>query len=217
MGFGSIHDLRADAYNYVWDNSIEPALELESGEEIELHARDASDEQITERSTAADVTRIDTARINPVSGPVFVKGARPGDTLAGGGRVAGVPPQRLGWTATTPGFGLLADEFPDPWLRISSIDADRRTVGFSDRISLPLRPFPGTLGVAPADPGKHPILPPTRAGGNLDIRHLTVGSTLYVPVQVEERCSPSATPTLRRETAKSAAPRSRARWTSRCG
>jgi acetamidase/formamidase len=50
---------------------------------------------------------------------------------------------------------------------------------------LPHRPFPGTLGVAPAEPGPHPILPPTRWGGNLDIKHLQAGSTLYLPVGVE--------------------------------
>jgi acetamidase/formamidase len=94
-------------------------------------------------------------------------------------------PPDWGWTAIIPGFGLLADEFPEPWLRISQVDAERGRVVWSDDISLPYRPFPGTIGVAPAEPGAHPILPPSRWGGNLDTKHLRAGSTLYLPVGVE--------------------------------
>lgn len=183
MSLGSLHDLRPDAFNYVWDNSIAPALEVESGEVVELHARDASDEQIHERSGAQDVAKIDFSRVNPVSGPVFVKGARPGDALAV--EILELRPSSWGWTAIIPGFGLLAEEFPDPWLRISAIDAARGFVRFSERVEVPLLPFPGTVGVAPAAPGAHSILPPTRHGGNLDTRHLTAGATLYLPVGVE--------------------------------
>jgi acetamidase/formamidase len=52
-------------------------------------------------------------------------------------------------------------------------------------VRLPYRPFPGTIGVVPAEPGPHSILPPSRFGGNLDVRHLTVGSTLLLPVGVD--------------------------------
>jgi acetamidase/formamidase len=177
----SIHEVHADALGYVWDNAREPALEVESGAVVELHARDASDEQIRFDSTADDVLSIDFTHVNPISGPVFIKGARPGDVLAV--ELMEFRPGDWGWTAIIPGFGLLADEFPEPWLRISEVEGD--VVRFSDRIALPLRPFPGTIGVAPAEPGEHPILPPTRWGGNLDTRHLTVGSTLYLLVGVE--------------------------------
>lgn len=181
MAAGSIHEVRSDAFDYVWDNSLEPVLEVDPGEVVELHARDASDEQIRRDSSAADVTRIDFSHANPVSGPVFVKGAQPGDVLAV--ELLDLKPGDWGWTAIIPGFGLLAEEFTEPWLRISPISGDR--VEFSDRIALPLRPFPGTIGVAPAEPGQYSILPPTRWGGNLDTRHLTAGATLYLPVGVE--------------------------------
>ncbi|HKO27673.1 MAG TPA: acetamidase/formamidase family protein [Solirubrobacteraceae bacterium] len=177
----SIHEVRADAFSYVWDNALEPALEIEPGTVVEMHARDASDEQIRRGSTADDVASIDFTHVNPVSGPVFVKGANPGDVLAV--ELLEFRPGDWGWTAIIPGFGLLADDFQEPWLRISEIDG--HVVRFSDRVELPLRPFPGTIGVAPAEPGDHPILPQTRWGGNLDTRHLTVGSTLYLPVGVE--------------------------------
>jgi acetamidase/formamidase len=179
----SIHDLRPDAYNYVWDNSIEPALELESGEAVELHVRDASDEQIHEGSGVEDVSKLDFSHVNPVSGPIFVKGAQAGDVLEV--ELLEFKAKDWGWTAIIPGFGLLADEFPDPWLRISEVDAASGRVRFSDGITLPHRPFPGTLGVAPAEAGEHSIVPPSRFGGNMDVKHLRVGVTLFLPVGVE--------------------------------
>ncbi|HEY8842960.1 MAG TPA: acetamidase/formamidase family protein [Gaiellaceae bacterium] len=179
----TLHSVREDAFNYVWDNSLEPALELEPGETVELHVRDASDEQISASSGVEDVTRLDFDHVNPVSGPAFVKGAKPGDVLEV--ELLEFRPPDWGWTAIIPGFGLLADEFPEPWLRISRVDAERERVVWSDGISLPYRPFPGTIGVAPAERGAHPILPPSRWGGNLDTKHLRAGSTLYLPVGVE--------------------------------
>src|SRR5271165_2317967 len=121
MGFRSFHEVRPEAFNYVWDNSIEPALEIDAGETVSLQTRDASDEQIHKDSTAKDVSAIDFSHVNPVSGPVFVKGASPGDVLAV--EILEFEPGDWGWTALIPGFGLLADEFPDPWLRISTVDA----------------------------------------------------------------------------------------------
>lgn len=183
MGVQSFHEVRPEKFSYVWDQSIEPALEVEPGEVVMLHVRDASDDQIHRGSTAKDVVGIDFSHVNPVSGPVYVKGARQGDALAV--EILELRAGEWGWTALIPGFGLLADEFPEPWLRISTIDADRGIVQFSNRVSLPLRPFPGTIGVAPAEPGEHPILPPSRWGGNLDIRHITAGATLLLPVGVD--------------------------------
>ena len=179
----SIHDLAPEHFNYVWDNAIAPALEIEPGDEIALHARDASDEQITGDSGVDAIDRLDFARVNPVSGPVFVKGAQPGDVLAV--ELLELRPRDWGWTAIIPGFGLLADEFPEPWLRISRVDEERGRVEFAPGITLPYRPFPGTIGVALPELGPHPIVPPSRHGGNMDIKHLVAGTTLYLPIGVE--------------------------------
>jgi acetamidase/formamidase len=178
----SLHDLRRDAFEYAWDNSIEPALEIESGQAVLLHVRDASDEQISRNSGVDDVLQLDFSHVNPVSGPIYVKGAEPGDALAV--ELLELRPQAWGWTAIIPGFGLLADEYAEPWLRISDVDAERGRIRFSERVTLPYRPFPGTLGVAPAEPGSHSIVPPSRFGGNMDTKHLNPGVTLYLPVGV---------------------------------
>ena len=179
----SLHSVGAERISYVWDNSIEPTLEIEAGETVELEAADASGGQLGPDSTAAEVAGLDFDRVNPVTGPVFVRGARPGDVLAV--EILELRPREWGWTAIIPGFGLLADEFTEPWLRISEVSKDHGLVRFADGVNLPIAPFPGTIGVAPAEPGKHSVVPPRRWGGNMDIKHLQAGATLYLPVGVE--------------------------------
>jgi acetamidase/formamidase len=179
----SIHGVTSDHTQTEWDNAAEPVLEVESGAVIELETVDSSGGQLSRDSTASDVPSMDMGRVNPVTGPVFVRGAEPGDALAV--EILELDPHPWGWTAIIPGFGLLADEFPDPWLNISRVDPPTGRVEFLPGVLLPFEPFPGTIGVAPADPGPHPILPPSTYGGNLDIKHLRLGTTLLLPVGVE--------------------------------
>jgi acetamidase/formamidase len=178
-----MHTIHADHTHTVWDHSIEPVLEIDPGETVELEVTDASGGQLDRHSQAADVAALDFTRVNPVTGPVFVKGAKPGDVLEV--EILSLRPRDWGWTAIIPGFGLLADEFTEPWLQISHVDAQSGRVAFLDDVSLPYEPFPGTIGVAPAEPGEHSIVPPSRWGGNLDIKHLRAGTRLLLPVGVE--------------------------------
>ena len=130
----SLHRIRSDSASFVWDNSIAPVLEIESGATVELETADASGGQLSANSTPADVAALDFDRVNPVTGPVFVRGAHPGDVLAI--EILELRPHAWGWTAIIPGFGLLADEFTSPWLRISEVDASAgrvRTRGASPR------------------------------------------------------------------------------------
>ncbi len=178
----SIHRIGAEHGSYVWDRSLAPALEVESGTVVELECADASGGQLTRTSRAADVASLDLTKVNPVTGPVFVKGAEPGDVLVV--EILELRPHDWGWTAIIPDFGLLAPEFTHPWLNISTVDAQTKQVQFLPGVTLPFAPFPGTIGVAPSQPGKHPTLVPTKWGGNMDIKHLRPGSTLYLPVAV---------------------------------
>jgi acetamidase/formamidase len=179
----TIHSVSSEHSACVWDNAAQPALEVESGATIELEAADASGGQLFPDSTAADVPNLDMGRVNPVTGPVFVKGAQPGDVLEV--EILELAPRQWGWTAIIPGFGLLADEFPQPWLNISKVDPANARVEFLDGIVLPFEPFPGTIGVAPPEPGQHSVVPPSRWGGNMDIKHLRRGTTLFLPVGVQ--------------------------------
>jgi acetamidase/formamidase len=169
----SFHRVGAEHTATVWDNAAAPVLEIESGETVSLECRDASGGGITPASSAADVPRMDMTKVNPVTGPVYVRGAQPGDTLVV--EILELSSADWGWTAIIPGFGLLADEFPDPWLNIATVDPAQHKVHFLDGVTLPFAPFPGTIGVAPAEPGRHSVLPPSTYGGNLDV--LSVGDT----------------------------------------
>ncbi|MGZ4297923.1 MAG: acetamidase/formamidase family protein [Solirubrobacteraceae bacterium] len=178
----SIHSVGSENAAFVWDNAAAPVLEIESGEVVQLECADASGGQLGAQSTAEDVKNLDLSRVNPVTGPVYVKTAQPGDVLQI--EILELTPKNWGWTAIIPGFGLLADEYPDPWLNISQVDPATGSVQFADGITLPFQPFPGTIGLAPAEPGQHSVVPPSKWGGNMDIKHLRPGTTLYLPVAV---------------------------------
>src|SRR4051812_50195647 len=130
----TLHDVPRDAYNYVWDHANPPAVEVGDGDEVQLFLRDASDDQIHADSDASDIAKLDFDHVNPVSGPIYVKGARAGDVLAV--EILGFSVPEGGWPAIIPGFGLLADEVPDPRLRLSRIDADTPRVRVGARNSL---------------------------------------------------------------------------------
>lgn len=166
-----------------WDNSIEPAARVAPGTTIEFECRDASDGQLTPASTVADVSTLDFSRINPVSGPIYVDGAEPGDALKV--TIEAFKPSGFGWTANIPGFGLLADDFKEPGLTLWHYDASTMAPAlFGAHGRVPLKPFAGTIGNAPAEKGLHSVVPPRRVGGNLDIRDLSAGTVLYLPVEV---------------------------------
>lgn len=176
-GFKTIHDHH---HHFGWDNSLEPVLIVEPGAELELETIDSGGGQLNEASTAADVAKIDFSKVNPVTGPVYVEGAEPGDAVEV--EILDFDESGWGWTGIIPGFGLLADEFTEPFMNISRYDEKR--VVFQPGIELPTRPFPGTIGLALAEPGSHSVVPPRAQGGNLDVRDLTRGTKLWLPVAV---------------------------------
>jgi acetamidase/formamidase len=167
--------------HHVWDNAIAPVAEIGSGERLELELMNSSGGQLNRESSVDDVARLDFSRVNPVTGPVRVRDARPGDALSV--RVHELDVDTWGWTACIPGFGLLADDFPEAHLAVSAVGGDRVTLPFGPRLETV--PMIGTLGVAMPEPGAHSLVPPSRFGGNLDIRHLTAGATVVLPVGVE--------------------------------
>lgn len=172
--------IHSEHSHFGWDNGIEPALRVAPGEVLEFEVRDSSGGQLSPQSTAESVVSLDFAKINPVTGPIYIEGAEPGDAVSV--ELLDFGGSGWGWTAIIPGFGLLSEEFTEPFLNIS--EYDDQTVRFAHGIELETAPFPGTIGLAPAEPGHHSVVPPRRVGGNLDLRSLTRGSTLYLPVEV---------------------------------
>lgn len=163
-----------------WSRDFTPSAVITPGETLDFTILDASGGQLSRASGVSDVTRLDFATVNPLTGPVYIEGAQPGDALAV--ELLDFRPSGWGWTAIIPGFGLLADQFSEAHLIISEYDA--RTANFGGLARIPVRPFTGEIGVAPAEAGLHSAVPPRRTGGNLDIRDACQGATLLLPVEV---------------------------------
>ncbi len=174
--------LGAEQTHARWSAAIPPVLTVPSGAVVEILTKEASDGQITEATTAPDLANVDFDPIHPLTGPIAVEGARPGDILAV--TIHEVEVLGWGWATILPGFGFLADEFTEPWIRGFPMERGATQVRFNDRITLPLAPFPGVLGVAPATDSMLVTIPPRANGGNMDNRYLGPGTTVYIPIQV---------------------------------
>lgn len=168
--------------HFGWDNSFVPAERVAPGSTIEFQCLDSSGGQITPDSTVANVSTLDFGKVNPVTGPIHVDGAEPGDALKI--TIEAFKPSGFGWTANIPGFGLLADDFKEPALNLWTYDSSLEPALYGKNARVPLKPFAGTIGNAPAEAGLHSVVPPRRMGGNLDIRDLAAGTVLYLPVEV---------------------------------
>ena len=194
---------------------IAPVIEVGEGEEIGLETRDALDGQITPATTVADFPSLNSGAVHPLTGPVFVKGAEPGDILEI--EFTDIVAQPTAFSMIMPGLGFLRDVMTDPFLVHWRI-ADGWAV--SDEIPgvrIPGAPFMGVSGVAPSAEllaawtareqrvierggmalppdanGAVPTgrcgltglrtLPPRENGGNFDVKQLTKGAKLYLPV-----------------------------------
>lgn len=183
MATRSIHTVGEHQYRHFWDNAASPVLRVRTGEPVTLHTRDSGNNQIKPGDGTEAVLGLDFSRINPITGPIAIEGARPGDVLQVD--ILDIETQPWGWTANIPGFGLLADEYPEPFLHTWTFDQQRGVASFRPGIDVPLDPFVGVIGVAPAEPGPHATLPPRAVGGNMDIRFMRTGTALYLPVAVE--------------------------------
>ena len=177
-------NIHATEHHFGWDNSIAPKMVVQPGEEVFVETLDSSAGQITKDSKLPDLINLDFGKVNPVTGPILVQGAKPGDAV----QITFLEfhTKGWGWTGNIPGFGLLADQFKDPALHIWKFDASKPTVSeFEAGGKVALKPFVGTIGVALAEKGLHSVVPPRNVGGNLDIRDMSAGTVLRLPVEVD--------------------------------
>ena len=160
------------------DKENEPVLKIKSGETVVFECRDAFNQVI---KTPEDLPiNFDMDHINPATGPVYIEGAEPGDTLEV--HIEKIDLADQGSCCIIPNFGFLASEFPEPWTRIIPIK-DGYAI-FGDTVKIPIDPFPGTIIVAPTE-GSHGTLIPKEYGGNMDSKACRVGTIVYLPVFVE--------------------------------
>jgi acetamidase/formamidase len=172
------HTLSAEPTHSRWNNALVPRLTIDSGDVVHLQCVDSSGGQVVPGSTLEDFLAIDRGRIHALTGPIAIHGTEPGDSLAI--EVLKVAHKGWGWSSTLPGLGFLKERFSEPYLFHWKLDG-----GVSRSLApavVPLRPFCGVMGVAPVQAGEHRTRPPGVFGGNLDVRQVCAGSTLYLPV-----------------------------------
>lgn len=177
------YTLSSDQTHNRWSSAIEPVLRVPSGSVIEVGTEEASDRQLNVNSTLEDLKNLSFDPIHPLTGPVYVEGAEPGDVLKV--TLHNIEMGDWGWTGIIPGFGFLSDDFTEPYLKTFKLDGESGMAEFSDGISIPLKPFPGVMGVAPATDSMLSTIPPRANGGNMDDPDMVEGTVAYFPVFVE--------------------------------
>jgi amidase len=156
----------------------QPVAEVAPGQTLLFETQDAQAGTVKTHADALSVVLpIDQA--NPVTGPVFVLGAQPGDTLAV--RIVDIRLGPRGLGRVRPGRGVLGDKLRAPTANLIPIRDG--LIHFNEQIQFPIRPMVGTIGTAPAGRSVHSYHPGPH-GGNLDINAASIGATVYLPVAV---------------------------------
>lgn len=164
-----------------WDRNIKPELSIIPGETVSLLLRDGSNGQIKPDTKPADLNNLDFTQMDPLTGPIYIEGALPGDALSVD--ILDMSIGSWGWSAILPNFGLLSDVFAGPLLKIWDTTSEYIEIGKDLRFLL--QPMIGVIGVAPDLSGQHSSVVPTKAGGNIDVKYTRVGSRILLPVFVE--------------------------------
>ena len=163
-----------------WDRSVTPRLTIEPGDSVVVECAEPIG-QVEPSWTNDDLADADPALAHALTGSIAVSGAEPGDVLEV--EILDIQHKGWGWSGHMPHFGLLPDEFEFPFLRHWELDGNVCRFPVND-ITIPAAPFPGVVGVAPAEPGRLDTIPPRANAGNIDTKDLVAGSTAYLPVLV---------------------------------
>jgi acetamidase/formamidase len=172
------HVLAAEATHSRWNRALPPRLEIDPGDTVHFQCVEAAGNQVRPGMSLEDLATIDRGRIHALTGPVFIRGAQPGDVLEI--EILNLAHHGWGYSMLVPGLGFLKDRFSQPFLfHWELLPSETRSLAPA---VVPLRPFCGVMGVAPAVDGESRTRPPGPFGGNMDIRELCAGARLYLPV-----------------------------------
>jgi acetamidase/formamidase len=173
------HTLAPEPLVHRWNNATPPRLVVAPGDTVTFRCADSSGWQVRPDWTSADFkARFDPLQVHALTGPVAIDGAEPGDVLEI--KIEAYQHHGWAWTSLIPGLGLLPEDFPDHHLFIWKLDG-AQAHSFPG-VTLDLHPFAGIIGVQRAEAGEFRTRAPGAFGGNLDVRHLTAGTTLHLPI-----------------------------------
>jgi acetamidase/formamidase len=174
------HHLDDSAPQPFWDHNVTPRLTVDPGDTVVIDCAEPIG-QVRPDWTHDDFGRADESLAHALTGSIAVSGAEPGHVLQI--EILEVQHKGWGWSGHIPHFGLMAEDFDHPYLRHWELDGEscRFPAG---GVVVPAAPFPGVVGVAPAEPGRLDTFPPRANGGNIDTKDLVVGSTALLPVLV---------------------------------
>ncbi|MBA3874958.1 MAG: acetamidase/formamidase family protein [Anaerolineae bacterium] len=173
----SSHTLQKEQKAFAFDASIPPVLEIESGDTVTFETGDFAYERLFKGET---VEAIGLENFNAVTGPVRVKGAEAGDALKI--EVVDIKVTRA-WSVWLPDFGGLGKHTKE--VEVKQIRLKDGRAYISNRLSVDIKPMIGCIGVAPAKGKGSTFMPAYPYGGNMDLREMSVGATLFLPVQVD--------------------------------
>ena len=188
---GTIYLLPATMETTQWgwyNNAQPPVLHVKSGDTVVMETMMHSHNQVVPGVSIEKIKKLRTdfpgRGPHTITGPISIEGAEPGDVLKI--QLNRIVPRSYATNFNVPGmFGQFPKDFPDGQVKYFYLDLDKKQMEFAPGIVIPLRPFPGTIGVARAEPGAYSTVPPGPFGGNLDINEMVEGTTLYVPVFVK--------------------------------
>lgn len=172
------YELNAQPTHSVWNRHLAPRLVIEEGDTVELECLDASGGQVNAQTTLEEYLAIDRSRIHALTGPIAVQGAEAGDVLEI--QVLEIAHRGWAWTSTIEGLGFLDERFKNPSL-FHWVLEEQLSRSLAPAV-IPLRPFCGVMGVAPGEDGEFRTRPPGPFGGNMDVKQLCAGATLYLPI-----------------------------------
>jgi acetamidase/formamidase len=166
-----------------FSSAIPYQLKVPNGSVIEAYTQEATGGQLNINSTLEDFENVNMDKVHTLTGPIYIEGAEVGDVLAV--ELLDLEPGDWGWTGMGPEFGFLSGETEAKGFKTYKLDKENNLVHFSDDISIPMKPFPGVMGVAPNTEELLTTFPPRANGGNMDDPNLVKGVTVYFPVFVE--------------------------------
>jgi acetamidase/formamidase len=186
---GKVHLLPATLETTQWgifNNAQPPVLTINSGDTVVMETMMHAHNQVVPGRTIEEITKIrmDYGRtFHTLTGPVYVNGAEPGDVLKV--TINKIMPRAYAADIILPGLlGQFPKQFPVGQVKYVYLDTDRQIAEWVPGVNLPLRPFPGVIAVARQEPGDYSSAPPGNFGGNLDLRDMVVGTSVYLPVFV---------------------------------